>query len=626
TIENVGPRFVSNVFELGDELWAVHAVMGSAGNSALRWYRIRETTNNVLQTGLIEDTTRDFHEPSIAVNDANKVIIGYTCSGPNLAPSTCVSIGTIGLPTAFEPPRILRTGAGHYWQDFNDPPDAERNRWGDYSATVIDPVYPCTFWTFQEFVAVSAVGDVGPSPLQEGGQWGTQITELTFDPPVMTIPGDLVIEDTCVGESGTTALEICNTSSHTGVCANLVIDAITSDDPQFEVVEPSSGFPVVISPDFCFPFQVRFTPSDSGPDSATLTVESSDPLAPTAEVTVTSGSAGPDVRVTGSSDFGNVCAGTLAEKRISVCNVGVCNLTVSGADFEPPCDDFTLINRWFPAEVSHDFCMDLILRFTPQSAGPKSCTLVIHTDDPDTPDRPVVVTGNTPVPSIDVPDDLGFPPTVVNTIGACSTPLPFPVSNTGTCNLAITELAITQNPEEYALAGRPSYPILLEPGHIAGEGDLQTVFAPDVLDRDEQGQLRVTWVSDPITGATTSVTRALCGEGVNTGARVLVRAGGVPVPMVEALKIQRINANRNRNQLDTADNARDLPLVAVIPAPPCGPFQYHREYGTVSNPIQLLPGSYQVTATVRIGGHRSTKVVGFDVSTCDFNPTIIVDF
>ena len=50
-----------------------------------------------------------------------------------------------------------------------------RNRWGDYSATVIDPVDPCTFWTFQEFVAVSA-GD-----RDVGGSWGIQITELTFN-------------------------------------------------------------------------------------------------------------------------------------------------------------------------------------------------------------------------------------------------------------------------------------------------------------------------------------------------------------------------------------------------------------------------------------------------------------
>jgi hypothetical protein len=184
TIENVAPRFVGNVVEQGDSLWAVHAVLGSFNNSALRWYEIDEVTNTMLQTGLIEDPTRDFHEPSIAVNELGHVVIGYTCSGPNLAASVCVSVGeTVGGVTTFEGPQILVVGAGHYYRDFCDPTTnptcAERNRWGDYSATVIDPVDPCTLWTFQEFVAVSAVGNVGPGRA-EGGNWGTRVTELTF--------------------------------------------------------------------------------------------------------------------------------------------------------------------------------------------------------------------------------------------------------------------------------------------------------------------------------------------------------------------------------------------------------------------------------------------------------------
>jgi hypothetical protein len=46
----------------------------------------------------------------------------------------------------------------------------------------------------------------------------------------------------------------------------------------------------------------------------------------------------------------------------------------------------------------------------------------------------------------------------------------------------------------------------------------------------------------------------------------------------------------------------------------------------VSNPIQLLPGSFQVTVQTRINGKMMKKTVGFDVSSCDFNPTVVVDF
>jgi len=40
----------------------------------------------------------------------------------------------------------------------------------------------------------------------------------------------------------------------------------------------------------------------------------------------------------------------------------------------------------------------------------------------------------------------------------------------------------------------------------------------------------------------------------------------------------------------------------------------------------LLAGSYQLTVTAVINGKHKTIVVGFDVSTCDFNPSIVVDF
>jgi hypothetical protein len=414
------------------------------------------------------------------------------------------------------------------------------------------------------------------------------------------------------------------TMSNSGSC-DLSVTNITSSSAQFKVAGTMS-FPLVIAPGGALAVPIRFEPTSLGAKSADLTVNSSDPVTPVKVVHVTGNVPAPDVRVTGSTDFGDVCAGTLAEKTLSVCNVGPCDLHVTSVAFEPPCNDFTLINNPFPATVSPDSCESVVIRFTPTSVGPKSCTLVIRTDDPDTPVISKTVTGNTPVPMIDVPPDLGFPPTVLSSVGACSTPEPFPVSNTGTCPLSISGFAITAGAEEYSIAALPSFPIILEPGHEAGEGDLSLDFAPDVLGRARAGTVKVTYVSDSITGATTDVTRALCGEGVRTGARVLVTAGGIPLASVEQIKLVRINANRNRTLLDTVDTARNLTLQTVVPGAPCGSFQYHREYGTVSNPIQLLPGSYQVTVTAIVNGRRTRKTVGFDVTTCGFNPAIIVNF
>jgi hypothetical protein len=413
------------------------------------------------------------------------------------------------------------------------------------------------------------------------------------------------------------------TLSNSGGC-DLAVSGISSSSSEFQAASALS-FPVVIGAGDALNVPVRLAPTTLGAKAANITIASDDPATPKI-VPVTGNTPPGQVKVTGSTTFGDVCAGSLAEKTISVCNVGKCNLAVTSAAFDPACADFALINNPFPATVSHDSCNDLVIRFTPTSIGPKSCTLVINTDDPITPQISLPVTGNTPAPVIDVPPDQGFPATVIQSVGSCTTGEPFPVSNTGKCPLTITNVAITDDPAEYSLSGLPSFPILLEQGHIAGDGALANVFAPQSLDRDLTGAVTVTYLSDPILHTTSSVTRALCGEGVRTGARVLVTAGGLPLGAVEQIKLSRINANRNKNLLDTVDNARNLTLQTIVPQAPCSSFQFHREYSTVGNPIQLLPGSYQVTATAIVNGKRVRKTVGFDVNTCGFNANIVINF
>lgn len=425
--------------------------------------------------------------------------------------------------------------------------------------------------------------------------------------------------DVCVGSFKDLPLTINNS----GTCS-LSVSNITSSSGQF-LVAGTMSFPVVIGPGGNLQVPIRFQPTSIGAKTGTITISSNDPATPTKLVNVSGNAPSGDIRVTGSTTFGDVCAGTIAEKTVSVCNVGACDLHVTSASIN--CPDFTLVNNPFPATVSHDSCLDLVIRFTPTSAGPKSCTLTINSDDPDTPVINLNLTANTPAPSIDVSPDQNFPPEVIQSIGACSTLEPFPISNKGSCNVTITNIAIGGvNASDFGLSGLPSFPIILQPGHTVGDGDFMTVFAPTAIDRDRLGTLSVTYVSDSITGATTVVSRNLCGEGVRTGARVLVTNAGVPVPFVEKIQIQRINGNRNKAILDTVDNAMNLPLQTVVPTGPCASFQYHREYGTVSNPIQLLPGSYQVTASAIINGKRKSLTVGFDVDTCDFNPNVVINF
>jgi len=75
--------------------------------------------------------------------------------------------------------------------------------------------------------------------------------------------------------------------------------------------------------------------------------------------------------------------------------------------------------------------------------------------------------------------------------------LPFPISNLGNCNLVITNIWIGNTAtNDYSLSGLPSFPIILEPGHIVGEGDFNVVFSPTAISRTRTATLNVTYVSD----------------------------------------------------------------------------------------------------------------------------------
>ncbi|HEX4963231.1 MAG TPA: hypothetical protein VF173_20540, partial [Thermoanaerobaculia bacterium] len=105
---------------------------------------------------------------------------------------------------------------------------------------------------------------------------------VSAEPPQIQIPGDVSLPDACVGAASTATLNVCNSGK-----GDLLVNPILSTDPRVAVTTPSSGYPVVISHDFCFPFQVRFSATASGPVTATLTVVSNDPLHPIVQVKAT---------------------------------------------------------------------------------------------------------------------------------------------------------------------------------------------------------------------------------------------------------------------------------------------------------------------------------------------------
>jgi len=180
------PRLSAKVYAVKGVLYVVHSTEYN-GHIAIRWYRIRAADHTLLEQDTISNPNLDLFFPSIAANQYGVVVIGCNGSGANTFISSYAYVGqTVNGSTTFGNSILLKAGQDNY-HDLNevlaqllgDPPTT--SRWGDYSATSVDPNDPTQFWTIQ-----TCAGPTDPS--LGAGVWFEQITQLTVTtPPQLTI-------------------------------------------------------------------------------------------------------------------------------------------------------------------------------------------------------------------------------------------------------------------------------------------------------------------------------------------------------------------------------------------------------------------------------------------------------
>jgi len=452
------------------------------------------------------------------------------------------------------------------------------------------------------------------------------------DHPTISVPGPIHLPNTCLGTTSYATLNVCNVNSASD---DLLIYNIAPNNAQIAVVEPTSGYPTAVSHDFCYPFQVQYTPTVWSSLTSNLAISNSDPNQEYLKVEIDGSAIPPRVSVSGAGNFGNICVDSKAQQTITVGNTGSCSLTVtsikivdaSGGD----CPDFTIRNNPFPNSLGPNASLPATIEFTPTSGGSKTCSLVVASNDPETPELRIPLTATTPGVRLDVAAVGNYPATVIQSVGDCSSSNPLPVSNSGLCPVTIKSVEIAgANGPNYELSGLPSLTTPLQPGHVLGEGNLNVTFSPTQvpLSRGVSDSVIVSYEDDPITHHLTSTTQPLCGEDVTRGMRVLVINGktGVPLPSVDKIQISRIGGNRKGISVDSAVNVPLQP--AVNQNPPCASFKYHREWGGASNPVQLTTGDYQITINAKnpSNGKKTSKTISLTLGTCSFNQNIVVPF
>jgi len=189
TIEAGSTRTYNAVYRNGSLYTATTAVpLGGPfqGRPTVHWFQFPVSSLNNATITLTSDQHGDLDAetlapqtstfyPWITVNDRNDVAISFAASGPNLFAGAYYT-GRNSAP-GFKDPGVLTAGVASYQRAWPDTPS--RNRWGDYSSVVVDPLNGTTFWTFNQHA--TATGTTLPDTVGDG-RWSTAIGSFSFLP------------------------------------------------------------------------------------------------------------------------------------------------------------------------------------------------------------------------------------------------------------------------------------------------------------------------------------------------------------------------------------------------------------------------------------------------------------
>ncbi|MCK6619796.1 MAG: choice-of-anchor D domain-containing protein, partial [Calditrichia bacterium] len=210
---------------------------------------------------------------------------------------------------------------------------------------------------------------------------------------------------------------------------------------------------------------VSFNPTSTGAKSATLSIESNDPDENPFDVPLSGNGIGiPDIAVSPTShNYGDVLVGSSASQTFVVSNEGTADLVVSASTLTGANPgEFSITAGGAPFTLAPGATQDVVVSFNPASAGVKSATLSIESNDPDENPFDVPLSGN----GIGIPD-IAVSPTshdYGDVLVGSSASQTFVVSNEGTADLVVSATTLTgTNPGEFSITAGGA-PFTLSPG------------------------------------------------------------------------------------------------------------------------------------------------------------------
>lgn len=153
-------------------IWCTHTIFepasGAVTRSAVKWYQFPplslagSSTITPTQQGRIEDTSGTFYYafPNIAVNQFQDVLIGFSkFSGGQFASANYAFRYGTDAANTMQTDVLFKAGQNTYFKTYS----GTSNRWGDYSAAMVDPLDDASFWVVQEFAGSGGAAN----------EWGT---------------------------------------------------------------------------------------------------------------------------------------------------------------------------------------------------------------------------------------------------------------------------------------------------------------------------------------------------------------------------------------------------------------------------------------------------------------------
>lgn len=179
-IDGDDSRVINAVYRNGS-LWCAHNAFlpaVSPDHCAVQWYQF-SPSGGLVQFGEIEDPTGviSYAYPSIAVNRNNDALLGFSRFSTNQFASANYAFRSCDdPPNTFRNDLVIKAGEAPY-SGFIELGYFDL-RWGDYSATVVDPVNDIDLWTIQEYAATPAF--FGTNTIGRWGTWWAKVAVTNF--------------------------------------------------------------------------------------------------------------------------------------------------------------------------------------------------------------------------------------------------------------------------------------------------------------------------------------------------------------------------------------------------------------------------------------------------------------